>query len=601
MTTATGKIEPGGRARSATPARRPIEADRLGLAGLGLLVALVVVAVAAPLLAPFDPLARVGVPFARPGGGHLLGTDDVGHDLFSVLVYGSRVTLVVGVAAAAVATLLGTTVGLVAGWARGWVDAVAMRAVDVVLSLPFLPLMIVVGVFLGPGLRTEVLVIAAVMWAGPARELRSQVLSVRERDHVQAARSMGASHARVLAQHIAPTVVPIVVPQFVLAAKRAILFEAALSFLGLGAASTPSWGTMLSTAQARSAFLTDAWLWWVVPPGIGIAVAVLAFAFLGHGFEERTRAPSRHRGMAARVATSPTSGPAPTTPPSPVAPGQDRGATSISAGRDGRGEDRLVVDRLVVTWPEARDHRAVDGVSLTVAVGEVLGLVGESGAGKSTLAAAMAGLLPARAEIEAGTVWFSGRDLLATAPRARRRLWGDRIAVIPQDAADALDPVHRVGAQVAEAITTHYGRPDEVVRARVTDLLGRVGLDPAHATAWPHELSGGMRQRVVIAMALANDPDLLIADEPTSGLDVVLQAELVDLLASLRAATKLSLVLVTHDLPLVLAMADRVAVMQQGRLVEVGSVATIAHAPRHEHTRALLAAVPRLPRNVVQP
>lgn len=588
MTTVTVQREQRGDAPSDSRTRRRARAHRLGLVGLGLLLALVVVAVAAPLLAPFDPTTRVSMPFARPDGRHLLGTDDVGQDLFSVLVYGSRVTLVVGVAAATVATVVGATVGLVAGSARGWVDTVAMRAVDVVLSLPFLPLMIVVGVFMGPGLRTEVIVIAAVMWAGPARELRSQVLSVRERDHVQAARSMGASPVRVLAHHVAPTVVPIVVPQFVLAARRAILFEAALSFLGLGAASTPSWGTMLSTAQARNAFLTDAWLWWVVPPGVGIALAVLGFAFLGHGIEERTRAPSRHRGTAARV------GPA-STPQTDheYAPGRQH------AGAPG---DRLVVDRLVVTWPEGTGRRrAVDDVSLTIGVGEVVGLVGESGAGKSTLAAAMVGLLSAPARIEAGSVRFADRDLLAMSPRARRRLWGERIAVVPQDAADALDPVHRVGAQVAEAITTHHDLPDDVVRTRVADLLARVGLDPRRATAWPHELSGGMRQRVVIAMALANDPELLVADEPTSGLDVVLQAELVELLSGLCADTDLSLVLVTHDLPFVLALADRVAVMQDGRLVEVGPATTVARTPRHEHTRALVEAVPRLPGHVVRP
>ncbi|MDP9020347.1 MAG: ABC transporter permease, partial [Actinomycetota bacterium] len=257
----------------------------LGLVGAGLLLVLVAVAAAAPLLAPYDPTARAGPPFASPSADHLLGTNDVGQDLLSELLFGARVSLAVGIAAAVAATAVGTVVGLVAGYARGWVDAVLMRVVDVVLSLPFLPLMLVVGVFVGPGLATQILVIGGVMWAGAARELRSQVLSARELDHVLAARSMGARSGHVAVRHLLPAVTPLVVPQLVLATKTAVLLEASLSFLGLGDPTAKSWGTTLFYANARSAFLTDAWLWWVVPPGLGIVAAVLAFALMGYALE----------------------------------------------------------------------------------------------------------------------------------------------------------------------------------------------------------------------------------------------------------------------------------------------------------------------------
>lgn len=547
---------------------------RLGAVGLSLLAVLVVVAIAAPLLAPYDPTARVATPFSTPSWRHLLGTDDVGHDIFSQLLFGARITLIVGLVAATVSTLIGTTLGLLAGYLRGWVDSVVMRAVDVVLSLPFLPLMIVVGVFLGPGVGTEILVISAVMWAGAARELRAQVLSVREREHVLSARSMGAGPVRTLAWHVGPEVAPLVIPQFVLAAKRAILFEAALSFLGLGAAGAGSWGTMLFNAHSRSAFLTDAWLWWVVPPGLAIALAVLAFAFIGYGFEERARPRLRGRERGAPARPSSAAG----------------GPTHEQA--DGA---LLTVRGLTVVY-DTGDQAvvAVDGFDLHVAENETVGLVGGSGAGKSTVALAAAGLLRPPARLRSGTIRLDGRDLLDAGPEERRRLRGDRIAFIPQDAMNALNPVFRIGDQIAEAITLHRGAPRHEVRQRVRSLLEKVGIDPDRERSYPHEFSGGMRQRAVIAMGLANDPELVIADEPTSGLDVVVQAEIVSLLEELRADLGLSLLVVSHDLPLVVRLADRIAVMRHGRVVEEGPAATIASDPQHPYTRDLLASVPRL-------
>lgn len=263
--------------------------QRLALVGVLMLGVLLLCAVAAPWLAPFDPTERVTRPFAAPSAEHWLGADDVGHDLLSMLIHGARISLFVGIVAAVIATAVGTIVGVVAGYSRGVVDTVLMRIVDVVLALPVLPLTIVIGVFAGPGLRTQVMVISAVLWAGLARELRAQVLTLRERDHIQAERAMGAGPWYVLRRHVAPAVLPLVVPQFVLTIKTAVLLEASLAFLGLGDISAASWGAMLSMAHARNAFLTDAWIWWVIPPGAAIAVTVLAFALLGNAIEERSR------------------------------------------------------------------------------------------------------------------------------------------------------------------------------------------------------------------------------------------------------------------------------------------------------------------------
>ncbi len=532
--------------------------------GGGLLAALVAVAVAAPLLAPFDPATRVADAFLRPGWPHLLGTDDVGHDILSQLVHGTRVSLLVGVAAALAATLVGTAVGLVAGYRGGWVDTVAMRLVDVVLSVPFLPLMIVIGVVLGPGVGTEVLVIAAVMWAGPARELRAQVLSVRSSEYVRCARVMGAGTWWVVTRHLAPATAPLVAAQFVTATKRAILFEAALAFLGLGPTGVGSWGRMLFSANARNAFLTDAWLWWVLPPGLAIATAVLAFALLGQGLEERARP---------RLATG-SGGAKPSR-----AHIRDHGAAA--------GVVLVVRDLTVVHDTADGQLPAVEGLDLSVPDGGAVGLVGASGAGKTTAALACLGLLPPGGRVTAGRVRYGSSG-------AGRALLGDRVGFVPQQAMDALNPVLRVGEQLTEAIRLHRDVDPQTARDRAAALLEEVGLDPGRLGDHPHELSGGMRQRVVLAMALANGPQLLVADEPTTGLDVIRQAELVALLERLRAERGLALLVISHDLPVVLRLVDHLVVLRRGQVVETGPTERLRVAARHDHTRDLLRARPEL-------
>ena len=563
--------------QSSPTIRRRLRLGRVGMAGLVLLGVVVVVALAAPLLAPYDPKARLGAPFGRPSGAHLLGTNDVGQDLLSELVYGARVSLAVGIAAAAVATVVGATVGLVAGYARGRIDTVVMRIVDVVLSLPFLPLAIVVSVFVGPGLLALVGLIAAVTWAGTARELRAQVLSARELDHVCAARAMGGRTSYVLRRHVLAEVVPLVVPHFVMAAKVAILAEASLSFLGLGDPTARSWGATLSSAHARSAFLTDAWLWWVVPPGLCIGLTVVAFALLGYGFEEAARPRLRSRARPRLAALASKEAPVP-------AEFRDEGPPPV-----------LAVDSLSVAYCSDGDEVvAVDGVSLNVAAGEVVGLIGESGSGKSTLVAAATGLLRPPAVITGGRVRLDGDDLARLSPAERRRRRSTGVALVPQQAMASLNPVRRVGDQIAEAVLAHGDVTRTQAQARAAEVLALVGIVPSRARDYPHQFSGGMRQRVVIAMALANEPALLIADEPTTGLDLVTAAELLDLLRDLQGRLGMAMLVVSHDLASVLAVADRVAVMAEGRVIEEGSAAHVAANPSHPHTRQLLAAVPRL-------
>ena len=258
-----------------------------GVVGVLMIGGLILMAIFAPQLSPYDPKERVGRPFEPPSDEHPLGTNDIGQDLLSELIYGARVSLTVGIVAAIVAMLIGTTVGLLAGYYSGLLGNVLMRFVDVILVLPFLPLLIMLAAFLGQSLFNTVVIIGLLIWAGTARVIRSQVLIIAQHDYVLCARTIGARDLNIILEHILPLILLIAVGQFVMATSNAILLEAALSFLGLGDATLKSWGAMLYWAQARGVFLTPAWKWWVMPPGILISMASLGFALIGFSLEQR--------------------------------------------------------------------------------------------------------------------------------------------------------------------------------------------------------------------------------------------------------------------------------------------------------------------------
>ena len=568
-------------------ARRSIRLSRparlLGVLGIGLVTVVVGAAVFAPLVARFSPTARTGRPFEHPSATHLLGTNDIGQDLFAQLLYGARVSLIIAFLSAVVAVAIGLGVALAAGYLGGRVEMLLMGVVDLTLSFPFFVLVIVLSVFLGRGVLGAVLITGVVLWARPARVLRSQVLKTTQFGHVTAARAMGAGTPRILFRHVMPRLMPLIVGQLVRAANIAVLIQASLAFLGLGDTQRVSWGTTLYFANARSAVLTDAWKWWILPPGLALTVTVVGCAFVGLALEEWAdpRLANHRPPYRARRVSRPTS------------EGRD---SAIRADR----RSSLIVRGVTVDYlGRGRAARAVDCVDLDVGSGRICGLVGESGSGKTSLANALVGMGRRPAKVIAGSAVLGSFEVPIRRRSEMALLRGRRIAFIPQNAMNALNPARRILDQVAESAALTRG--DAGARSRAVELLELVGIPGERHRAYPHELSGGMRQRVVIAMSLANDPELLVADEPTSGLDVVTQSHILALIVELRERLGMTLLLISHDLPMLAKVSDDLAVMYGGRIVEVGQTASIVGSPIHPYTVALLAAHPTLrgPRRVL--
>jgi oligopeptide/dipeptide ABC transporter ATP-binding protein len=556
--------------------RRP-----MGLIGASMLGVAIFVALAAPLLAPYDPYATVHVKitdiFAAPSASHLLGTDDGGKDVLSSLIYGARVSLIVGFSAATITTILGGTVGIVAGYRGGTTGNVLMRITDFFLVIPDIALQIVIVAIAGQSLFNIIMVIGILGWSSSARLIRSQTLSVRERKFVMRARAVGAGDAHILRRHVVPAVLPLMIANTVLVVSLAILSESTLAFIGLGDPTVISWGQMLNYAFNRSAISAGAW-WALLPPGIAIVWVVLATTLLGTALEDvlNPRLKRHHLEKDRSVAIRE---PQRMEIPRPVA---------------GEPGPVLQVRDLVVEFdgPDG-PLRAVDGVSFDLHRGETLGLVGESGCGKTTTILGLLRLLPPGGRVVAGSARYGDDDLMTLGPAEIRAVRWSRLSMVFQGAMNALNPVRPVGDQVAEAIRIHEpqaGRAE--AERRAGDLLERVGIGRSRYRDYPHTYSGGMRQRAMIALALACNPDVVMADEPTTALDVMIQAQILELLAELSREMGMGVILVTHDLGVVAQTCDRVVVMYGGRVAEEAKTDRLFADPQHPYTQALLASFP---------
>ena len=552
----------------------------MGVFGLLMLVVIVFLAIFAPVVAPFDPKTSEGLGssdiYNSPSAEHWLGTDDAGKDVLSSFIYGSRVSLIVGFFAAFISIVIGGVIGIVAGFYGGQLENILMRFTDTMLVIPDLPLIVVIVALTKPSLLNIIFVIGLLGWTTTARIVRSQTLAVKSRKFVLRARAIGAGNGHIILHHILPLVLPLLVVNAILVISLAILNESTLSFLGLGDPTAISWGQMLNYAFGRGAMSVGAW-WALATPGFGIVWVVLSLTLLGHGLEQvlNPRLESHHL--------------------MPGRPTVQSEAVELSS----RKKDTPVlldVQNLSVHYVnDGQVAKAVHNVSFQLHEGELMGLVGESGCGKTTLMMALMRLLPAAGQIVSGHVYYDWKDLADLSEEEMNEVRWSGISIIFQGAMNALNPVRTVGDQIAEAIIKHTpAMPRGLVDRRVVELLEIVGIAAEHRKHYPHQYSGGMRQRAMIAMALSCNPQVVIADEPTTALDVMIQAQILELLDNLRRVLGLAIIFVTHDLGVVAEMCDSVLVMYGGVTAEYASVDTIYNAPHHPYTQELLKAFPDL-------
>lgn len=260
----------------------------VGRAGLILFALMALTAFLAPVVAPYDPYAVSGAAYLPPGAEHLLGTNDIGQDIFSELLYGARTSLAVGLLSAAISLGLGTAAGVLAGWYGGAADRLVMKVTAFFLTIPFIPAVILLSAFTRPGIVSTAAILGGMSWAGTARVVRTQTRAIRERDYIRTIRAMGAPDFYIFTRHVIRELSPWLMYQGAGRVKSGILSEASLSFLGLGSAAQKSWGSMIYYAQAKSALLTGAWVWWIIPPGLGIVLVSCALVMISYGAEERT-------------------------------------------------------------------------------------------------------------------------------------------------------------------------------------------------------------------------------------------------------------------------------------------------------------------------
>ncbi|SNS17161.1 dipeptide/oligopeptide/nickel ABC transporter permease/ATP-binding protein [Tropicimonas sediminicola] len=551
--------------------------NRLAAAGGVLLVVVVVIALLAPVLPLADPYAQdTANKFLRPfSDGHLLGTDHLGRDILSRLIWGTRLSLVVGLVASFGAAFFGSTIGIVAGYFGGRVDNWLMRGIDMLMAFPYILLALAIVAALGPGLVNALIAVSVVNIPFFARNIRGVTVTLAHKEFVDAARLAGMTDLRIMTSEILPNVLPVIVIAMSTTVGWMILETAGLSFLGLGSQPpVADLGSMLG--EGRNALITDPHA--SIIPGLMIFVIVMSVNLMGDGIRDaldpRLRSGALTRPMA-RTTVDRDSVPEPPADP------------ALLDLQDLRTEFRV----------GKRTLKALSGVTLQVRAGECLGLIGESGSGKSVTALSVMGLVASPPGVIAGgAVRYAGQEVLGAPFSELRKLRGDRISYIFQDPLATLHPLFTVGDQIVEAIQSHHAVPRAEARARALALLEAVRIPNADRRMddFPHELSGGMRQRVGIAMALVNEPDLIIADEPTTALDVTVQAQILALLDDLRRERDVAILFITHDFGVVAQLCDRIAVMYAGRIVETGPTAEILAAPAHPYTRRLIACVPEL-------
>lgn len=551
--------------------------NRLAAFGGILLLIILALSILAPVLPLKEPnitntADRFMTPFEE---GHILGTDHLGRDLLSRLLWGTQLSLAVGFAAAFIAATFGSILGAIAGFYGQKTDNIIMRFIDMLMAFPYILLALAIVAALGPGLFNALIAVALVNIPFFARNIRGVTVTLANKEFIEAARLSGMSNLRILIVEIFPNLLPMIVIAMSTTVGWMILETAGLSFLGLGSQPPQAdLGSMLG--EARSALITNPHTSFV--PGIMIFCIVIGINLFGDGVRDALD-PRLKKGSLIR--------PLPQTI-------YEGGHTQPQPSNK-----LLSVQNLSIQFHVNQDvYQSSNDVSFEIQEGECLGLIGESGSGKSVTALSVTSLVASPpGVINKGSVNYKNQNLLALPYEELRSIRGNKISYIFQDPLTTLHPLHTIGDQLLEALQAHDSKlsaSESISKSK--DLLKSVQI-PNPDNVWdvyPHQLSGGMRQRVCIAMALINDPELIIADEPTTALDVTVQAQILNILNSLRKERKLSILFISHDFGVISQLCDRVIVMYAGSIVEEGPVKNIMQQAAHPYTSELIKCVPQL-------
>lgn len=509
--------------------------------------------------------------FIPPGGKHFFGTDNFGRDIFSRIMEGAFTTFFVGAAAVTIGAVLGTLIGAVTGYFGGAVDETLMRLNDGLSSFPSILLALIFVSILGTGKYNIILALGIIFIPSFARVMRSEFLAQKELDYVKNAKLMGASNLRIMLLHIMPNTKNILLSSISIGFNNAVLAEAGLSYLALGVQPPDaSLGRMLSEAQP---FIMIA-PWYILIPGFIIVITVLGVSLISEAIstENNKSFLSFRKSKTDKQKDVPT------------------GSLEVEDNKINAENTFLEVRGLAVSFQDKFGIQEVlHGISFRMNSGEILGIVGESGSGKSITGYSILGLLPEDAKEVKGSIQFCGKELTRLTQTEYEELRGNEISIVFQEPMTSLNPVLTIGDQIEEILYLHGNGAKAKNKERVVEILLETGLEEAEKiySNYPHQLSGGMRQRVMIAMAMIASPKLLIVDEPTTALDVTVQEKILTMLKEMNRKHGTAILMISHDLNVIRQICNWTLVMKDGIIIEEGNVLELYRNPQEEYTRKL--------------